>query len=721
MEKQIKPSAGGRALKAVLFFVVAVSVLLFFWFDLDRYFCLSCLKENVDAIRAFYEGNRLLAAGLYTAVYITIAALSLPGAAVMTLAGGALFGILWGTVMVSLASTVGATLAFLFARYVFRDLVEDRFASKLAVINRGIAREGGVYLFTLRLVPLFPFFVINLVMGLTSIGTVLFFFVSQAGMLPGTVVYVYAGTRLAAIDAIGDILSFDIILAFVLLGIFPFFAKRVAAFLRRKKMFSRFRKPRHTDYNMVVIGGGAAGLVAAYIAAAVRARVALIEEKKMGGDCLNTGCVPSKSLIASAKLVSCVKRSRDYGIDKMSADFDFAEVMERMQQVIRKIEPHDSVERYTDLGVDCFRERARIVSPFEVRAGTRTLTTKNIVIATGASPVIPDLPGLEKIRYFTSDSIWDVRTLPDRLVVLGAGPIGCELSQAFSRMGSEVVLVQRGEDIMKKEDRDAAGVISEVFREEGITVLTDHTPEAVEVTDGEKYLCCRHNNEPVRIGFDGILVALGRRPNIEGFGLAELGVEIADNSGIETNPFLQTNFPNIYCSGDVHGRYQFTHTAAHESWHAAVNALFGRVKKFRVDYRTIPRATFTDPEVAVVGLNETEARRAGIAYETVKYSMAELDRAITDSQERGFVKVLTRPGRDTILGVTIVAAHASDMIAEFVLAMKHNIGLNKILGTIHIYPTMAEANKFAAGRWKQKHAPEKLLSLMEKYHAWMRR
>ncbi len=707
--------------KMILGITLLLLISLFFFFDLDLYFGLSQLKQRLDAFKGYYAENMAVTMAVYMAVYVLMTALSLPGAAVLTMVGGAVFGIFYGTVLVSFASTVGATIAFLFSRYLFRDWVQKRLASKLDAVNRGIEKEGGFYLFTLRLVPLFPFFVINLIMGLTPISTRVFYLVSQAGMLPGTIVFINAGTQLAKIESMSGILSLNLIFSFALLGVFPILAKRFAQMVSRQRILSGFSRPEHYDYNLVVIGGGSAGLVAAYIASAVKARVALIEENSMGGDCLNTGCVPSKAFIASAKLVSRVNRAKEFGLDSASVEVDFAKVMERVQAVIKKVAPHDSIERYTQLGVDCIKGRARLISPFEVRVGERRLTTKNIIVATGARPLIPDLPGLESIPYLTSDTVWNIRTLPKRLLVLGAGPIGCELAQAFSRLGSRVTLVQRGSFILKKEDPDASGIVLKRFQKEGIAVLTDHSARAIEICGQDKFLVCDHGNKSVRVAFDDILIALGRIPNSKGFGLEELGVELWKGNHIKTNGFLQTNFSNIYCSGDVHGRYLFTHTAAHESWYACVNALFGGLKKFKVDYGTIPWATYTDPEVARVGLNETEAQLAGMDYEMVKFGFNDLDRAIADSEENGFVKVLTVPGKDRILGATIVGHHAADTIAEFVLAMKHGIGLNKILGTIHIYPTMAEANKYAAALWKKAHAPERLLAWVEKYHAWMRK
>ena len=707
--------------KIVLVLIIAGSISLFFLFDLDQYFSLANLKNELDSFKAYYGQHKVLTMAIYMVIYILVTALSLPGAVIMTLAGGALFGFFYGLILVSFASTIGATFAFLVSRYMFKDWVQHKFSSKLLAINKGIEKEGGLYLFTLRLVPVFPFFVINLVMGVTTIRTFVFYIVSQVGMLPGTFVFINAGTQLAKIETAKGILSLNLILSFALLGVFPIIAKKFTAIIKQQKVFSKFSKPKVYDYNLVVIGAGSAGLVASYIGAAVKAKVALIEEHKMGGDCLNTGCIPSKSLIASAKLLSYTKRAKEFGFDKVSVDFNFANIMERIQSIIKRVEPHDSIERYTQLGVDCIKGRAKIVSPFEVKVDDQILTTRNIIVATGAKPMVPDLLGLDQISYLTSDNIWDIRTQPKTLLVLGAGPIGCELAQGFSRLGSKVILVQRGSMIMKKEDPDAGQIVLDRFAKEGIKVLLNHSAKSIEVFGDKKQLICDHDGRQVKVEFDEILIALGRTPNIKGFGLEELGIELTKTKHIETNEFLQTNFPNIYCSGDVHGPYQFTHVAAHESWYSSVNALFGGFKKFKVDYNTIPWATYTDPEVARVGINETDAKQAGLDYEMVKYGIDDLDRAIADSENHGFVKVLTVPGKDKILGVTIVGNHAADVICEFVLAMKHGIGLNKILGTIHIYPTMSEANKYAAGLWKKNHAPEKLLAWIKKYHDWMRK
>ena len=705
-----------------LFLVVTIVILIiaFFAFDLHRFLTLEYLKDRQQAFADFYAANRTLTIAIYFILYVVVTALSLPGAAVMTLAGGALLGFWVALVTVSFASTFGATLAFLASRFLLRDWVQSKFGDKLKAINQGVEKEGAFYLFTLRLVPLFPFFVINLVMGLTPMRALSYYWVSQVGMLPGTAVYVNAGTQLGQIESASGILSPGIILSFVLLGIFPLIAKRVIDIFNRRKAFSGWARPGRFDYNLIAIGAGSGGLVSAYIAAAVKAKVALIEKNQMGGDCLNTGCVPSKALIRSAKMVSYARRAGDFGFRSGRVDYDFAEVMERVQRVIAKVEPHDSIERYTKLGVDCFTGAGKIVSPWSVEVNGDILTTRNIIIATGARPLIPPIKGIEEVDYLTSDNLWQLRENPGRLIVLGGGPIGSEMTQAMARLGATVTQVEMAPRIMGREDPEVSAYIQARFEAEGIKVLTGHAAKEVIFEDGEKWLVCDVREETVRVPFDQILIAVGRQPNVNDFGLEELGVKISDRGTVAVDPLLRTNFPNIFAVGDVAGPYQFTHTASHMAWYAAVNALFGSLKSFKVDYSVIPWATFTDPEVARVGLSEDEAKASNIPYEVTRYGIDDLDRAIADSEDHGWVKVLTRPGSDKLLGVTIVGSHAGDLLAEYVLAMKHGLGLNKILGTIHTYPTMAEANKAAAGEWKKAHAPEKLLAWVEKFHNWRR-
>ncbi|MGB5082922.1 MAG: FAD-dependent oxidoreductase [Burkholderiales bacterium] len=699
-------------------------IAVFFAFDLGQYFQLEYFKARQAALEEFRRSNPFVAAGSFFLVYVAVAALSLPGAAIMSLAVGAIFGLLWGTVIVSFASSLGATLAFLSSRFLFREAVRGRFGDRLRAIDAGLEREGAFYLFALRLVPAFPFVAINLAMGLTQVRTWTFYWVSQLGMLAGTLVYINAGTQLATLTSIRGLLSPALIGSFVLLGIFPLIAKRAVEAFKTRRRLARWPKPSKFDRNLVVIGAGSAGLVASYIAAAVKAKVTLIEKHRMGGDCLNTGCVPSKALIKSARLVAQAKRAREYGLKSIEVDFDFAEVMERVQRVIRTVEPHDSVERYTSLGVECIRGEAKIASPWEVEVstgtGVRKLTTRSIVIAAGARPFVPPIPGLAEAGYLTSDTVWNLRTLPPRLVVLGGGPIGCELAQCFARLGSRVTQVEMLPRILIREDPEVSEMVARRFRDERIDVLTAHKAVRVLREEDGKVLICEHGGKETRIPFDELLCAVGRVANTEGYGLEELGIGRTRARTVETNEYLQTLHPNIYACGDVAGPYQFTHTAAHQAWYATVNALFGGVKRFRADYSVIPWATFTEPEVARVGLNEIEAKERNIAYDVTSYAFEELDRAIADGETQGMVKVLTVPGRDRILGATIVGEHAGDLIAEFILAMKHGIGMNKILGTIHIYPTLAEANKYAAGNWKKADAPQGLLRWAEKFHAWRR-
>lgn len=711
--------------RIILLVLIAALVAAFFAFDLQNYLTLESLKAQQSAIENYRQTHPASAVALYAVLYIAVTSLSLPGAAVLTLAGGGIFGLFWSTIIVSFASTIGATLAFLAARFLLRDWVRAHFGQRLQAMEAGLERDGAYYLFTLRLVPLFPFFMINLAMGLTPMKIRTFYWVSQLGMLAGTVVYVNAGTQLAKIDSLSGILSPALLGSFVLLGFFPLLTKNMLDFIQQRKVYARWQKPKRFDNNLVVIGAGSGGLVTAYIAAAVNAKVTLIEKHKMGGDCLNTGCVPSKALIRSAKFLSHVKRSREFGIGRAEVDFDFASVMERVQQVIKTVEPHDSIERYTELGVEVVQGTAKIVSPWEVEIatadGVRTITTRSIVIAAGARPFVPPIPGIDQIDYLTSDTVWALRDRPKRMIVLGGGPIGCELAQSFARLGSQVTQVEMAPRLMLREDPEVSAAVMARFHQEGIDVRVKHTAREFLIENGEKILLADHQGQEVKIPFDKVLVAIGRSANVQGYGVEELGIALSSRKTLDTNAFQQTNYPNIFAVGDVTGPYQFTHTAAHQAWYAAVNALFVQFKKFRTDYSVIPWSTFTDPEVARVGLNEQEAKQQGVTYEVSTYGIDDLDRAIADSEAHGFVKVLTQPGRDKILGVTIVGEHAGDLLAEFVLAMKHGIGLNKILGTIHIYPTLAEANKYAAGVWKRAHAPQALLQWAGRYHTWRRK
>jgi pyruvate/2-oxoglutarate dehydrogenase complex dihydrolipoamide dehydrogenase (E3) component/uncharacterized membrane protein YdjX (TVP38/TMEM64 family) len=715
--------------KLIVIVLLVAAVAAFFAFDLGRFLSLDALRAQQATLATLYAERPLAVIGVYFLVYVAVTALSLPGATILTLAGGAVFGLWIGTLVTSFASSIGATLAFLASRYLFRDAVKKRFGARLEAVDAGLAKDGAYYLFTLRLVPLVPFFVINLLMGLTRMKVLTFYLVSQIGMLAGTLVYVNAGTELARLDSLRGILSPGLVGSLVLLGVFPLVARKVLVLFAARKVYARWRgmKPKTFDRNLIVIGAGAAGLVSSYIAAVVKAKVTLVEGGRIGGDCLNYGCVPSKALIRTATLAHQIAHSTEYGIAKAEATIDFAAAMERVEGIVRKIQPHDSVERYTGLGVDVRLGRARIVDPWRIEItsadGTKeVLTTRSIVVAAGAEPFVPKLPGLQLVDCLTSDTLWELRELPRRLVVLGGGPIGCELAQAFVRLGAAVTQVEMAPRLLAREDEDVASVARAALERDGVAVLIGHTALRCERDGERRVLIAQNEGREVRIEFDRLLCAVGRVARLRGYGLEELGLidAAAPPRTLPTDDYLQTLYPNIYAAGDVAGPYQFTHTAAHQAWYASVNALFGTFRRFKADYSVIPWATFIDPEVARVGLNEQDAKAQGIAFEATRYGLDDLDRAIADSADAGFVKVLTVPGKDRILGVTIVGAHAGDLIAEYVLAMKQGIGLNKILSTIHIYPTMAEANKYVAGEWKRAHQPKRLLEWVGRYHAWRR-
>lgn len=703
-------------------FIAGLLILRDYAVDLDS------LRGHLSTLQEWKQDNLLTLVLLFFAAYVAITALSLPLAVWMTLAAGGLFGFWLGLLIASFASAVGASLAFLASRYLLRDWVRNRLGDRAKTIDAGLKRDGAFYLFTLRLIPVVPFFAINLLMGLSQMRLITFYLVSQIGMLAGTAVYVNAGTQLAQLESLSGIVSPGLLLSFALLGIFPWIARLVVSLIRRRKVYAGWQRPAKYDRNLIVIGAGAAGLVTSYIAAATKAKVTLVEAYKMGRDCLNYGCVPSKAIIKSAKLAHQIRHADQYGLTPTTPQIPFAGVMDRVHRVIDDIAPHDSVERYTSLGVEVLAGYAKIIDPWTVEialndGSIQRLTTRAIVIATGAAPFVPDLPGIEETGYLTSDTLWEAMkgrdAPPKRLVVLGGGPIGTELTQSFARLGSEVTQIEMTPRILGREDDEVSALVTASLERDGVKVLTEHEAIACGETAGEKWIEVKHHGDTRRIPFDDLIMAIGRKPRLTGFGLEELGVKTG--RVVETNEYLETLFPNILAAGDVAGPYQFTHTAGHQAWFASVNALFGWAKRFKADYRVIPWATFSDPEVARVGLSETEAREKGVAYEVTRYGIDDLDRAIADDVAHGFVKVLTVPGKDKILGVTIVGEHAADLIAEFVLAMKHGLGLNKILGTIHIYPTLAEANKYAAGEWRRAHVNPRMLELVEKIHNWRRK
>lgn len=715
--------------KVALRILLVLAILIIFgavkYYELDQYLTFDYFKQQRRNFLYLYEASPVTVVGIFMAIYILVAALSIPGVTVLTVGAGSLFGLGWGTIIVSFASTLGAVCAFLVCRFLLQDFVERRFSDILTKINKGIIQEGNSYLFALRLVPLFPFFVINAVVGLTRMNVFSFYWVSQIGMLPGTLLYVNVGRELSTLDSLSNIISFRFLLSFALLGIFPLVMKRLISSYRSAKIYNPYRrhKPKIFDYNAVVIGAGSGGLSAAYVAAAVKAKVALVEKSLMGGDCLNTGCVPSKALIRSAKSAhEMKKKAGELGLEQVKYKVNFPKVMSGVRGVVKKVATHDSVERYTKLGVDCISDEAMIKTPWsvELKYQKKTITTRNIIIATGAVPLVPSFPGLKKIKYLTSDNLWKLKKLPKNLLVLGGGPIGCEMAQSFQRLGSTVTQLEM-DRIMGVEDPQVSKFIANKLRSEGVKVLEDHMAKEFIVNQGKKFIVAEHEGKAKKIQFDEVIIALGRRARVEGYGLERLRVPLRTNKTIASDDFLRTSYSNIFVCGDVTGPYQLTHAAGYQAWVATVNALFGSFMKFKVNYSVLPWCTFTDPEVASVGINETKAKKMGIAYEVSEYGLNDLDRAITDRSDEGFVRVITSKGKDNILGATVVGVHADLLLLEFIAGMKHRFGLNKILSTAHIYPSMGEANKYVAGIWRKAHLNPGLMKWVGKFHRWVRK
>lgn len=688
---------------------------------------LADLRAALADVRALRDAHPLAVWLLLFALYVGVTTLSLPVATLLTLGVGALYGFWAGLPLVSFASSIGATLSLLISRWLMRDWVEARFGDRLAMVNDGLRRDGAAYLFTLRLLPVFPFFLINLLAGLSPIRVRTFYIVSQVAMLPATALYVNAGTRLGEIERLSDVASPAMLASLAALGLLPWAARVGAALVQRSRRRARWPMPRRFDRNLVVIGGGAAGLIAAYAGATLRARVTMIEAERLGGDCLNFGCVPSKALIRAAHAAHEIRTAHRFGLGAAAPEVSFRAVFARVEQAIADIAPHDSAERYRALGVEVIAGHARLVDPWTVEVArpgmdAQRLTTRAVVLATGAAPVVPPIEGLDETGYLTAETLWQAFARrdapPGRLVILGGGPVGVELAQALSRLGAGVTLVEMAPRVLTREDPDVSEQVQARLLAEGVGLFT-----------GQRALACGHDAEgkwiliegtggPTRLPFDELIVAVGRAARLKGFGLEELGIP-ADRV-IETNAWLETLHPNILAAGDAAGPLQMTHVAAHQGWHAALNGLARPFWRLRPDMRAIPQAVFTDPEVARVGLNETEAQRQGTPHEVTRYDLADLDRAITDGATGGFVKVLTAPGSGRILGATIVGARAGEMIAPFALAMRHGLGLGKILATVHAYPTWAEANRATAGLWRRAHASPRLMALLERFHGWRR-
>ncbi len=664
--------------------------------------------------RAFVERNLALSGAFYFAAYVAFAALSLPGAWAMSVAGGALFGAWLGAPLVSLSSTVGATVAMLAARYLFRDAVAVRFPDFVARVDRGVARDGARWLFAARLTPVIPFFAVNLAAGLTGMRTATFALITMIGAAPFAILYALAGAEAATIERPADLLSPRLLGILFALAAAPFAAKGFGAWRAGRARLAAWPRPKRFDVNLVVIGAGSAGLVAAYVAAAARARVALIEERRMGGDCLNTGCVPSKALIRAARLAHEGADAARFGLAGR-LEPDFAAVMARVRTVVAEVAPHDSAERYRGLGAEVIEGRATVVDPWTVDVDGRRLTARRIVVATGAEPVLPPVPGLADVKPLTSETVWDLTERPARLLVVGGGAIGCELAQSFARLGSAVTMVEGAPRVLPREDEEVSAAMRQALKADGVAVFEGVAVAAFARADGA-FRATLADGRP--IPFDRVLVAVGRRPRTRGFGLEALG--LLDDGRLVVDGRLRTRLPTIYAAGDVVGKLQFTHAAGQYGARAALNALLAPLGRAKAGLPAFPFVVYTDPEIARVGLNETEASERGVRYEVTRHALSEFDRAIVDGATGGFVKVLTVPGKDRILGATIVGAHAGDVLGEFTLAMRHGLGLKAIFATIHSYPGWGDAARATAAEWRRAHTPAWTLQLAERLFRWLR-
>lgn len=705
---------GGPRTRWFLLLLLAAAIVTFalygrHWLDF------AAFRAAQGRLQDWVQGQPLAAAALYFAVYAAVGAFMVPGVGVLSIVGGALFGLWWGSALALTASLVGAAIALLIARHLLREPLRRRYAAAFSVVDRGIAGDGAFYLAALRLVPGLPFFVINPVMGLTAMPVGRFVGVSAVSMVPGTLLHVNAGTQVARLASPADVLSWPLVLSLLALALLPFVARRAVTAWQQRRALRRWAhlKPPRFDRNLVVVGGGAAGLVAASLAAATRARVTLVESGRMGGDCLHTGCVPSKALLRVAAEVQAARRAG------AAPEVDFARVMARVADAVRALAPHDSPERFRSLGVEVIEGRATLVDPWHVRVegadGTaQVLSTRAVVLSTGARPVLPDLPGLAEAGALTSETLWSLQTLPRDLVVLGGGAMGCELAQAFARLGSRTVLVERAGRLLPQEEPEAGALLQRALQAEGVQVLTGRRAlrceGAVLVVDGA--------GREERLPFDRLLCATGRRARVEGFGLEALG--LVDGDTLAVDEWQRTRLPHILAAGDLAGPWQLTNAAAHQGWHAAANALLAPLWRLRADRRVLPRCTFTDPEVARVGLTVEEARAGGQAVEVTAVDLTLLDRAAAEGRGAGWAQVLTPPGSDRILGATVVGAAAGETIAVFALAMRQRIGLRRILSTVHAYPTFAEAAPRVALAWRRAHAPRVLLAWAERWHRWRR-
>ena len=723
------------------------------------------LSTALDWIR----GLGALGPVIFVVAYILATVFFLPGS-VLTLGAGALFGLVRGSILVSIASTLGAASAFLVGRYLARGWVEKRIEGneRFQAVDERVAREGWKIVGLTRLSPVFPFNLLNYAYGVTRVSLRDYFFASWIGMLPGTILYVYLGSLAGDLAALGTagtsattarwILRVAGLLATVAVTVYVARLAREALGERvvkgeafaadpgtpaedeserheemlvapmdehNERLVSNVRPPAWVNpqpagrYNLVVIGAGTAGLVTAAGAAGLGAKVALVESRYLGGDCLNVGCVPSKCVIRSSRAFADAREAHRFGVRiPGEAEADFSAVMERMRRLRAGISDHDSAGRFQDLGVDVFLGEARFSGPDTVEAAGRSLRFKKAVITTGARAAAPPIEGLAEAGYLTNETVFNLTERPTRLACIGGGPIGSELAQAFGRLGSEVALFEMGPHILSREDGDAAEIVQEAFLREGIRLILGCTIRRVEQRTETKVLHFESNGESGSITVDEILVGAGRAPNVEGLNLEAVGVAFDPRRGIEVNDRLQTTNPRIYAAGDVCMQWKFTHAADAAARIVIQNSLFFGRKKLGA--LTMPWCTCTDPEIAHVGMYEGDANERGVKLDTFFRRMKEVDRAVADGEVEGFVKVHVEKGTDKILGATIVAPHAGEMIGELTLAMVEGIGLKGISGVIHPYPTQAEAIKQVADLYNRTRLTPGVKKWFQRWMAWSR-
>lgn len=714
-----------RITRIVIGLAVIAWLFAYFTFDLGQYFTLAYFRSQHAAIHAQYAEQPWYAALVFIVIYIPVAATSLPGGALMTLAAGAFFGALWGTVVISIASTIAATITFLGSRFWFRDLIQNKFSDSLRLINSGIERDGALYLFLIRLTPLFPFFVVNVVMGLTPIPTLTFIWVSQIGMIPVTAILVNAGTEVAALDDLSGLLSPGLVASLIFCGVLPLLGRKLAAYLRSRRLLRRYAKPKQFDCNLICLGGSKAAIVAANAAASMKAKVMLIAPPTKPDGALVSGDALSKELVRCAQFLFETHRAHQRGIRSVRTSCDLADLVAEVQRRIADQQRY-AAEWCSKHGITCISGEPMIVSPYAVKVRDRTLTTRSIVIATGSRMSIPIIAGIEKTNYYTADTLLALRVPPRRLLVVGGGSSGCELAQLFARLGSQVTLIETQQRLLASEDADVSELLLCQFQREGIDVRLGCLAQEFTVTEDRKALLYSRTGgaqrTPERVEFDELIVACGRIADTHDIGLEALGISVGDDGTVDVDEHLQTVYPNIYACGDVAAPFRFSHGAMSEASYAAFNALF-RLKRYKVNYSLMPWSALTDPEIARIGINEQEAATRAITHETAQYSYDESPDRLTATHEgEGLIKALTVPGKDKILGVTIVGPNASQLIAEFALAMAHGIGLSKMRATRHPYTGMGGVQRQATvpGWAMSGQEPIWLSRTLERFHTWQR-